>query len=100
MFSKESEAQKQAREKLERKVRKEEREKERQAQREKDVMESGDKDTTPLLSAEALERKKKKEEDEDAEEMVSLIKNMTGLWPDDPEASEYVFLFIAPNNLQ
>ncbi len=40
------------------------------------------------------EEKKKEEDDEEVRTFVTTIKNLTGLWDDDPEDSEYVLYIL------
>ena len=51
-----------------------------------------DQEREPLLMKEEEERKRKEEEEDDLKSTISWVKNTTGLWDDDPDDSEYVFL--------
>lgn len=66
----------------------------RRAKRQKEIEEARAKEEKdaaerePLIKAEEDKKKKKEEDDDDVKGMISMIKNLTGLWEDDPDDSE------------
>ena len=90
MLGFESAKEKKKRLRKEARERREQRKKDIQAQREKDAAAASEQE--PLIKSEAEKQKEKEEKEDDMKQMISMIKNLTGLWEDDPDDSDWLHI--------